>query len=86
MCGSLTHSERLKQLAAEAAACVRADSPRAARDLWTQALELLPAHSQQHAVIRDRVAELTRAIEGTSAINAHDLRLASRGGGAALPA
>ena len=65
VCGSLTHSERLKQLAAEAVACVGADSPRAARDLWTQALELLPAHSQQHAVIRDRVAELTRTIEGT---------------------
>ena len=63
MCGSLTHSERLKQLAAEADACARADSPLAARDLWNQALELLPAHSQQHAVIRGRITDLTRAID-----------------------
>jgi Zn-dependent protease len=64
LCGSLTHSDRLKQLAAEAEACSQADSPRAARDLWVQALELLPAHSQQHAVIRGRIADLTRTIEG----------------------
>jgi len=63
VCGSLTHSDRLKQLAAEADACARADSPLAARDLWNQALDLLPAHSQQHAVIRGRVADLTRAID-----------------------
>jgi len=53
----------LKQLAAEAEA-IHTDSPRAARDLWMQALDLLPAHSQQHAVIRSRIADLTRTIEG----------------------
>jgi len=63
MCGALAHSDRLKQLAAEAEA-IHVDSPRAARDLWVEALALLPAHSQQHAVIRGRVADLTRTIEG----------------------
>jgi Zn-dependent protease len=63
VCGALTHSDRLKQLAAEAEACVRADSPLAARDLWAQALDLLPVHSQQHSVIRGRIADLTRTID-----------------------
>jgi Zn-dependent protease len=34
-----------------------------ARSHWQAALRLLPAHAQQHAAIRDRIAELTRRID-----------------------
>src|SRR5262249_4606513 len=58
-CATLVHSDQLKQLAAEADAAAHAgDLPRA-RTQWTSALALLPVQSQQHAVVRERVAELT---------------------------
>ena len=62
-CGSLIHAVTLKQLAAGADVATRAGDLTGARNHWTAALRLLPAHSQQHAAIRDRVAELTRRID-----------------------
>jgi hypothetical protein len=62
-CATLVHSEQLKQLAAEAEAAAREGDLPGARGRWTSALALLPVQSQQHAVIRERVAELTRSID-----------------------
>jgi len=66
VCGTLVHGDRLKQLAADADALARDGSLLAARLEWTKALELLPPHSQQHAVIQNRIAELTRTIDAGS--------------------
>lgn len=68
-CGRLPHAERLKQLVADA------DRARARGDLRSQsaalrsALELLPADSRQHEVIRARVAELSEMIDAGLAPN-----------------
>ena len=62
-CGALVHAERLKRLAQDADATSRADDFAAARDHWSAALQLLPPHSQQHAAVRERIADLTRRIE-----------------------
>jgi Zn-dependent protease/Arc/MetJ-type ribon-helix-helix transcriptional regulator len=62
-CGRLRHAERLKQLVADA------DRARERGDLRSQAsalrvaLELLPADSRQHEVIRTRVAEVSEKID-----------------------
>jgi Zn-dependent protease len=60
------HSAQLKQFATDAEAAAGSGDPAAARDHWTSALALLPADSQQHKAIRDRVAELTRSIDTSS--------------------
>jgi Zn-dependent protease len=65
-CASLIHADMLKQLAADADVATRAGDLVGARNHWVAALRLLPAHSQQHAVIRDRVAELTRGIDAAA--------------------
>jgi Zn-dependent protease len=57
------HADTLKRLAAEAGMAMRAGDPLSARNHWAEALNLLPPQSQQHAVIRDRVAGLTREID-----------------------
>jgi Zn-dependent protease len=62
-CGSLIHAGALKQLAADAATATHAGDPVSARSHWQAALRFLPAHAQQHAAIRDRIAELTRRID-----------------------
>jgi Zn-dependent protease len=64
-CATLVHSEQLKQLAAEADAAARAGDLPGARTRWTSALALLPVQSQQHLVIRERVAELTKSIDAS---------------------
>ena len=62
-CGRLAHVERLKELVSDA------DRARAQGDLRGQAaalrsaLELLPADSRQHEVIRGRIAELSEMID-----------------------
>jgi Zn-dependent protease len=57
-CAALIHGERLQQLAAQAqAATLDGDTPRA-RQLWQEALDLLPAQSEQHRLIRERLAAL----------------------------
>jgi Zn-dependent protease len=66
-CGRLTHAERLRELVADA------DRARARGDIRDQssalrsALELLPADSRQHEVIRARVAELSEIIDSGQA-------------------
>src|SRR4029077_19263181 len=55
-CKSLLHADRLKQLAGDAERATQANDRVSARDRWSEALRLLPPHSQQHTVIRDRVA------------------------------
>jgi len=65
-CAALVHSAQLKQFAADAEAAAGSGDPAAARDHWTSALALLPAESQQHKAIRDRIAELTRSIDTSS--------------------
>jgi len=62
-CAALVHSEQLKQLAADADAAVRAGDLPKALTQWTSALALLPVESQQHTIVRERVAELTRSID-----------------------
>jgi Zn-dependent protease len=62
-CDSLVHADRLKRLAADADAADRAGDLGGARDQWTSMLPLLPSQSRQHAVIRDRVAALSRRIK-----------------------
>jgi Zn-dependent protease len=70
-CASLIHTNTLKQLAAEADVATRAGDLVSARNHWATALRLLPVRSQQHATIRDRMAELTRRIdEGATAEHA----------------
>jgi len=64
-CASLVHAETLKQLAAQADAATRSGLLADARDYWSNALRLLPAASQQHAAVRDRIAELTHGIDAT---------------------
>jgi Zn-dependent protease len=66
-CASLIHADTLKRLAAEADVVTRAGDLVSARNHWATALRLLPAHSQQHAVIRERLADLTRSIDGAAA-------------------
>ena len=66
-CASLIHADTLKQLAAEAGAATQAGDLVSARNHWSIALGLLPAHSRQHAVIGDRVAELARGIDAAGA-------------------
>jgi Zn-dependent protease len=66
-CASLVHADTLKQLAADADVATRAGDLVTARTYWTTALGLLPAHSRQHAVIRDRLAGLTPRIDTVAA-------------------
>jgi Zn-dependent protease len=66
-CASLIHADTLKRLSAEADVVTRAGDLVSARNHWATALRLLPAHSQQHAVIRERLADLTRSIDGAAA-------------------
>jgi Zn-dependent protease len=66
-CASLIHAETLKQLAAQADAATRSGHLVDARDCWSNALSMLPASSQQHAAVRERIAELTHRIDGTEA-------------------
>jgi Zn-dependent protease len=64
VCGTLVHAEQLKRLAADADTLTRNGSLLAARLEWTKALDLLPPHSQQHTLIQNKLAELTRSIDG----------------------
>ena len=66
-CASLVHADTLKQLAADADIARRAGDLVSARNHWATTLTLLPAHSQQHAAIRDRLAELGRSIDSSAA-------------------
>ena len=56
-CGVLVYSDTLKRLAADADAAAARGELAFARSLWTEMLPLLPAHSQQLAVIQQRVVD-----------------------------
>lgn len=62
-CAALVHADELKRLARDAEAATGAGDLATARDHWSLALQLLPAHSQQHAAVSDRISALTRAFE-----------------------
>jgi Zn-dependent protease len=61
-CHALVHAQTLKRLAADADASARAGDLVAARTRWSDALALLPRHSQQHVAVGERIEELTRQI------------------------
>jgi Zn-dependent protease len=65
-CGALVHTSALKDLAGQAQSRAAAGDLAAARELWMNALQLLPAQSQQYAAISQRVQQLTRQIEEPS--------------------
>lgn len=65
-CGRLQHADRLKTLAADGDAAERAGDLSGALGLWRQALALVPAGSDQHA----RVLEKIQALSGQAASNA----------------
>ena len=63
-CAALRHGARLKALAADAEAARSAGDIAAAREHWTNALALLPVHSEQYGVVQQRIAAL--ASDGSS--------------------
>src|SRR6185369_15257309 len=69
-CAALVHAETLKRLAADAEAAARAGHLIAARTHWSEALALLPRHSQQHVAVGQRIDALTRQIDATPSAGA----------------
>ena len=63
-CGRLIHAHTLKDLAASAEASSQAGDLVLAREYWEKARDLLPANSRQHAIIGERIADLTRRMDG----------------------
>lgn len=59
-CQALVHAQTLRTVAAQAEALAREERWDAARAKWERALSLLPADSRQHAIVAERVAEMTR--------------------------
>ena len=57
-CGALRHAARLKALAADAESARRTGDVGAAREHWTNALALLPVHSEQYGSVQQRIAAL----------------------------
>jgi Zn-dependent protease len=57
-CATLRHADALKALAADAEAAQRAGHIEAARERWMQALDLLPAESEQYAAVQQHIAAL----------------------------
>jgi Zn-dependent protease len=57
-CGALVHRARLQELADLAAAAVAAADRAAARQHWQDALGLVPAASEQHRLIAERIEGL----------------------------
>src|SRR5687768_7617992 len=62
-CHALVHARELKTLAAEAEAETSAGAFSEALAKWRRALELLPAHSSQHALIRQKIDQLVRQLD-----------------------
>ena len=63
-CHTLVHADALKELATTAQRLTLDGKLEEARGLWFRALELLPPMSKQVLVIRARVDDLTRRING----------------------
>jgi Zn-dependent protease len=64
-CAALVHADRLKELATGADSATLDGDLFSARGQWLEAVALLPSGSQQHAVISNRIAELSRRIDET---------------------
>ena len=62
VCHTLVHAGALKDLAAQAEVHASQGKLEQARDTWQRALELLPPSSRQHAVLTERVTELSKRI------------------------
>ncbi|HEX6464415.1 MAG TPA: site-2 protease family protein [Vicinamibacterales bacterium] len=60
-CGALRYSDRLKEVAAAAESARQAGDAGAAREHWASTLALLPADSQQYAIVQQKIAQLTDA-------------------------
>jgi len=58
VCSTLVHRDRLQELAEQATAASAAGNPATARELWQQARDLVPVHSEQHYQIGERLAAL----------------------------
>lgn len=58
VCGALVHAARLEQLAARAQAAVASGDLAAARQLWAEALPLLPEGTVQHTSVSAKISEL----------------------------
>jgi Zn-dependent protease len=65
VCNALVHAAALKELATLAASQSTEGKLDDARETWQRALELLPSSSRQHAVVRERIADLTHRIAST---------------------
>jgi Zn-dependent protease len=57
-CSALVHRERLEDLAARASSAATAGERATARALWEEARALVPAQSEQHRLIGERLAAL----------------------------
>jgi Zn-dependent protease len=62
LCSALVHAAQLKELATTATSQAGEGKLEDSRDSWQRALELLPSTSQQHAIVRGRIEELTKRI------------------------
>lgn len=65
VCHALVHANALKDLAALAETQLSQGKIEAARDSWQRAIELLPPSTRQHALVQERVTELTRRLAAT---------------------
>lgn len=84
-CQTLVHTERLRQLAAEASEAAARSETETELRAWRAALTLLPPHSRQHLEITRKVDGLSRQV--TAGQNSGWRRLSAGGGvvaGAAL--
>jgi Zn-dependent protease len=63
-CGTLRFADRLKEVAADAESARQAGQIDLTREHWTSALALLPADSQQYAVVQRKIAELADGDRG----------------------
>ena len=57
-CSTLVHSHRLRELASLAEHATRAGDRATAREHWEAAIALLPAHTEQHRIVRERIVAL----------------------------
>lgn len=67
-CQTLVHADRLTRLASEAEAATRDGRFAAARAAWDEALPLLPATTQQHAVIVEKLKAIAARMTDDSEV------------------
>ncbi len=83
-CHRLVYGDRLSALATEAEAAARRSDLVAALAAWREALSLLPPQARQHAVIEQRVRDLSSRIDGTPAAEGRGSSNLARGALASL--